>query len=115
MLRLLIPAILLIVGLASGYLAASFLTPPDEIACTAEDEDCESPPTESEDEETENSDSAFVRMNNQFIVPVIREDRVSSMVVLSLSLEVPPDATESVFQREPLLRDAFLQILFDHA
>jgi flagellar FliL protein len=37
------------------------------------------------------------------------------MVVLSLSLEVAPGHTEDVYSREPKIRDAFLQVLFDHA
>jgi hypothetical protein len=37
------------------------------------------------------------------------------MVVLSLSLEVEAGSTEAVYQREPKLRDVFLQVLFDHA
>jgi flagellar protein FliL len=37
------------------------------------------------------------------------------MVILSLSLEVTTGSTEAIFQREPKLRDVFLQVLFDHA
>ncbi len=37
------------------------------------------------------------------------------MVVLSLSLEVSAGNAEAVYAREPRLRDAFLQALFDHA
>jgi hypothetical protein len=58
---------------------------------------------------------AFVKLNNQFIVPVVAGGRVTSLVILSLSLEVAPGSNEAVFAREPKLRDAFLQVLFDHA
>ncbi len=54
-------------------------------------------------------------MNNQFVVPVVKDGRVASMIVLSLSLEVAAGNTEAVYQREPKLRDAFLRVLFDHA
>jgi len=57
----------------------------------------------------------FARLNNQFVVPVVEEGRVSAMVVLALSLEIEPGMSEAVFQREPKLRDVFLQVLFDHA
>ncbi|KAF0137938.1 MAG: hypothetical protein FD152_55 [Xanthobacteraceae bacterium] len=57
----------------------------------------------------------YVKMNNQFVVPVVKDGRVAAMVVLSLSLEVKAGNTEAVYQREPKLRDAFLQVLFDHA
>jgi len=57
----------------------------------------------------------FVKMNNQFVVPVVKEDNIAALVVMSISLEVPVGSTEKVYQREPKLRDAFLQVLFDHA
>jgi flagellar FliL protein len=57
----------------------------------------------------------YVKLSNQFIVPVVEEGRVSSMVILSLSLEVTSGSTEAVFAMEPKLRDRFLQVLFDHA
>jgi hypothetical protein len=54
-------------------------------------------------------------MSNQFVVPVLKEGRISALVVLSLSLETAAGMRETVFAREPKLRDAFLQVLFDHA
>lgn len=57
----------------------------------------------------------FVRMNNQFVVPVIGQGRVVAMVVLSLSIATDPGGSERVFLQEPRLRDAFLQTLFNHA
>ncbi len=59
--------------------------------------------------------AAYVKLNNQFVVPVVTGDRISSLVVMSLSLEIDEGGQEAVFQREPKLRDAFLQVLFDHA
>lgn len=66
-------------------------------------------------EDGENALPDYVRLNNQFIIPVVEEGRVSATVVLSLSLEVPAGGTEAVYAREPRLRDALLQVLFDHA
>lgn len=57
----------------------------------------------------------FVKLNNQFVVPVVDADRVSALVVLSISLEVAAGQTEAVYLREPKIRDAFLSVLFDHA
>ena len=54
-------------------------------------------------------------MNNQFVVPGVDGGRVAAMVVLSVSIEVEAGNTEAVYQREPKLRDVFLQVLFDHA
>lgn len=57
----------------------------------------------------------YVKMTNQFVVPVVEGEKVTAMVVVSLSLEVSPGATEFVYALEPKLRDGFLQVLFDHA
>lgn len=60
-------------------------------------------------------DQEFVRLNNQFVVPVVREGRVAALVVMSVSLQVQAGTSEAVFSREPKLRDEFLQVLFAHA
>ena len=57
----------------------------------------------------------YVKLSNQFVVPVVEDGRVAAMVILSLTLEVPPGTSEAIYAREPKLRDAFLQVLFDHA
>lgn len=57
----------------------------------------------------------YVEMKKQFVVPVIDENEVSSLVVMSLSLEIEEGVKETVFTREPKLRDAFLDIMFAHA
>jgi hypothetical protein len=57
----------------------------------------------------------YVKLSNQFVVPIVRNERVTALVVLALSLEIPAGQTDTVLSREPKLRDSFLQILFDHA
>ena len=57
----------------------------------------------------------YVKLNNQFVVPVVAEGKVSALVVMSVSLQVGAGGRETVFAREPKLRDGFLQVLFDHA
>jgi hypothetical protein len=57
----------------------------------------------------------YVKLNNQFVVPVISGDQVVALVILSLTLEVTTGSGEEVFAAEPKLRDSFLQVLFDHA
>lgn len=57
----------------------------------------------------------FVKLNNQFVVPVVEDGRVSSLVVMSLGVELDLGKGPLLYQREPKLRDAFLQVLFDHA
>ncbi len=68
-------------------------------------------------ETTEPQDSNFeyVKLNNQFVVPVVKGPKVAALVVMSLSIEVTSGRKEAVFELEPKLRDAFLQVLFNHA
>ncbi|PTW47659.1 flagellar basal body-associated FliL family protein [Rhodovulum kholense] len=63
----------------------------------------------------ESAGPEYAKLSNQFVVPVIRSGKVAALVVMSISLEVPSGSSEFVFEREPRLRDAFLQVLFDHA
>jgi flagellar FliL protein len=124
MLRKLFPILLALVGLGGGVGAGLALRP----ALVAEDHvndaqaksgSASEHPAENEAEagegEPEEGAPEYVKMNNQFVVPVVEGGRVAAMVVLSLSLEVAAGNTETVYQREPKLRDAFLQVLFDHA
>lgn len=107
MLRKLIPILLALVGLGAGLGAGLFLRPPpEEKAVAAEDEHAA---------EEEKLPPDYVKLNNQFVVPILEAGKVVSLVVLSLSLEVEAGNTEAVYSREPKLRDAFLQVLFDHA
>lgn len=57
----------------------------------------------------------YVKLSNQFVVPLVENGQVSSMMVLTLSLEVKAGGGDTVYGREPKLRDALLQVLFDHA
>ncbi len=113
MLRKLLPVLLVLVGCGAGA-AAGFLlrpaAPPPEDAATSAPEDAEAHAEEGAEPLHE-----YVKLNNQFVVPVMSDGRVSSLVVVSLSLEVTPGQVERVYEMEPKLRDGMLQVLFDHA
>lgn len=57
----------------------------------------------------------YAKLSNQFVIPVLEDGRIASMVIMSINLEVTAGSTEAVYLREPRLRDAFLQVLFAHA
>ncbi|MBW0158101.1 flagellar basal body-associated protein FliL [Sedimentimonas flavescens] len=121
--RKLLPILLALIGVLAGGGAGYFLRPPpaDEISPAT---DAHAPPPEVHptdhaapegDGHGEGATVEYVKLNNQFVVPVVEDARVASLVILSLSLEVGLGATERVYAVEPKLRDAFLQVLFDHA
>ncbi len=108
MIKKILPILFALVGLAAGVGAGFMLRPAPEAPAVAE--------KESEHEaEAEATPPDYVKLNNQFVVPILEEGRVASMVVLSLSLEVTAGNTETIYAREPKIRDVFLQVLFDHA
>lgn len=99
-----IPLILAILGLVLGVGVGLFLRPAAEHADTEAAKVAEVPAL-----------TEFMKLNNQFVVPVVERGRVTSLVIMSLSLEVTIGTTESTYAREPKLRDAMLQVMFDHA
>lgn len=130
--RKLLPVLLALLGLLAGGGAGFLLRPPAEEPVAINP--CGDPAAESAGEagEAAEGDHAagevavsadpdapptheYVKLNNQFIVPVVENGEVAAMVILSISLEVTVGATEQVYSREPKLRDQFLQVLFDHA
>lgn len=126
MIKKLLPIILALVGTGAGVGAGLMLMPepePEEHAMAEGAVECIQPETHMdaehaaapEEEEGPPVGKEYVKLNNQFVVPVMTPDRVQSLVVASLSVEVSTGSTEVVYQREPKLRDAFLQVLFDHA
>lgn len=129
----LIPLLLALSGLGIGVGAGWFLRPAVEPGVTT-DENSESPAAETAHGSSETtpdkhgasetkavsaaeSDAApeYVKLSNQFVIPVLKGGKVTSMVILALSLEVAPESSDAVYGREPKLRDAFLQVMFDHA
>jgi flagellar protein FliL len=124
----LLPILLALVGLGGG-LGAGLMLRPDPGATDAAHGEGDAP-AKADGEHAAEADGEhaaedgaedgaeapeYVKLNNQFVVPVVDQGRVSAMVVLSLSLEVETGSTETVYQHEPKLRDVFLQVLFDHA
>lgn len=111
----LIPVILALVGLGIGLGAGIFLRPAAEVGAMAEGHDTAAETLHVDAEVDPESLPDYVKLNNQFVVPVLQDGRVTSMVILALSLEVKKGATEHVYSREPKVRDALLQVMFDHA
>lgn len=125
MLRLLLPILLMLAGLAGGVVAGKLMSGGADAAAAENQTEADSGATaqtgadSAADQAAPDSapDSAYeyLRLNNQFIVPLIRHGSVRSLVVLSLTLEIAAGENELVFNREPRLRDALLRAMFAHA
>ncbi len=117
--RKLLPILLALIGLGAGVGGGFALRPPPEDLSLGPCGDPEAEvktaaPGPAEGEEAVPTHD-YVKLNNQFVVPVVDGGRVSALVILSINLEVTVGGSEQVYAREPKLRDAFLQVLFDHA
>jgi len=125
-----VPIVFLVAGLGVGMAAGVFLAPSDlpdgqtSINRSDGDEDdtrtdAKEPdkPWEGHGTKENDTDGAFeyLKMTKQFVVPVVRSDEIEALVTLSLSLETRPGLSQEFYDIEPKLRDAFLQVLFDHA
>jgi hypothetical protein len=119
---LLLPLVLLLLGLGGGVGAALVLSPAT-VEETALPNPCGEPAAASDsaaaeavaEEDHDDSSHTYVRLNNQFVVPLLVDGEVDAMAMLSLSVEIPAGQEEAIHEREPKLRDIFLQVLFDHA
>ena len=109
----LLPILLLLIGTGGGIGAGIFMMPADstEEAAAAKEEE----KAEEEEIDPEAGPNEYVKMSNQFVIPIVHKDKVASHVVMSLNIEVPPGKRDSVYTREPKLRASFLRVLFDHA
>jgi hypothetical protein len=118
MLSKLLPVILLVIGTGGGIGAGIMLAPaPEEHADETGGADQGEHDTAhaEEPEEEQVVEKEYLKLNNQFVVPVVEKNEITSMVVISLSLEAKAGMSNQVYSMEPKLRDAFLQVLFDHA
>ena len=107
---LILPVLIILLAVGAGLGAGLVMRPEPEVV---EGEDSE----EQVEEQIEDSDAApeFVKLNNQFVVPLVQEDGIKGLVVLSISVEVVAGARSVVHEKEPKLRDALTTALFRHA
>ncbi|WP_417273259.1 flagellar basal body-associated FliL family protein [Celeribacter halophilus] len=121
MFRKILPVLLALFGLIAGLGAGLLFQPhPEMVEIDTSNKEGGSDANHAQDTQEKSMEGVnpafeYVKLNNQFVIPNLEEGRVTSMVVLTLSLETKQGVRESIYAREPKLRDAFLQVLFDHA
>lgn len=132
--KLLIPLALALAGLAGGLAAGHMLKPPppaEETAAALGGQPAggaEGPAAETAGAGGEATDPAqakapdkpmqkrdYVELDRQFVVPLVEAQRISGLMIVTLSLEMEEGLGTEVHSREPKLRDRFLRVLFRHA
>ncbi|MCC5993280.1 MAG: flagellar basal body-associated protein FliL [Rhodobacteraceae bacterium] len=113
MIAKLLPVLIVLLGVAGGVGAGLWLRPapppPDAEAQAETGAPLPLPP------DAPSQGTALFELHDQFLVPLLREERLVSVIVMSLALEVAPPALDLVRRAEPRLRDRLLQVMFDHA
>lgn len=111
--KIILPVLLALIGLAAGAGTGWFLRPAPEPAATpalAGDD-----PSAAATALAPGADTETLRLPNQFLVPVIGDGRMRAMVVIGLALEMPAEHGMTLERHEARLRARFLQAMFDHA
>ena len=106
-----IPVLLILLGIGGGVGAGLYLRPVPEITEIVAEDATPLPRTGT----PPGVELGVFEFPNQFMVPLIVEDRIATVVVLSLALEIDDAQRALVTVNLPRLRDAMLQIMFDHA
>ena len=121
-----LPLLMALVGVGAGIGAGLAFKPESaEVAMETDEADAKDmagKPAETSKNKAEKADKddaeatlEYVKLNTQFLVPVVVDELIDSLVVMNLSVEIKAGQGEVIYSREPKLRDAFLQVLFDHA
>ena len=125
--KILIPLLIALVGLGAGVGAGLFLRPAPEPSHEAsadcghgEVEPCrtaEADPfkTTKVSVKKHEEELTYVPMDKPFVVPVFTNEKVTAMMVVSLSVATVGEDPELVHALEPRLRDRFLEVMFLHS
>lgn len=132
MLKMIVPAILVLVASAAGGFGAQFLKGGNDAAAAsieAEGEHAEGEHADDEhgDEKKEKKDDAkakgdgdgygspqgstFFKFSREFIIPIMRGSQVKSLVILNINLEASASSAGTMFTQEPKIRDRIMGTL----
>jgi len=110
--KIIVPILLLGLGTGAGIGAAIFLKEEPVAQDQAHAVDCVAPQNTQELEEmlTEPDpddvvSAEYVTLDNQFVVPIVKDDKIDALIVLTVNIEVPAGGKDIVTLAEPKLRD----------
>ncbi len=123
----LIIAICVIMGGFAGHYLKSMLAGNSEATSTAGPGDQETDAGKGDAGKTQNTASAsgghddskkqsprdtyYYKFSREFVVPVLDDGKVSSLVILNINIEADSDVSQQLFSLEPKLRDTIMTAL----
>ena len=129
MLKMIIPAVLVLVASVVGGFGAQFLKGSPEAAVVEEETDAEGKEEDAEDESKDGEkkkkeekksggdygDGAegftYFKFSREFIIPIMNGGEVISLVILNISLEADARSGGTLFTQEPKIRDRIMTSL----
>lgn len=123
--KLIITSIVAIVFVAIGSFAGVMLKPAVEVSATpssaeagkeggdyAKDEKKGAKKKDDGyDKSAYSSDSAYYKFSREFVVPIMRDGQVKSLVILHINLETDSATSDELFSEEPRVRDNIMTTL----
>ncbi len=120
--KLMIAAVLVFFCSLAGAFGASLLRPAPSSPPGAENpmDGSEARPTAEKpsmeatlSESYESSDSMYFKFSREFVVPIMRQGDVESLVIINMSIEADPGVSDTLFRMEPKLRDNIMTTLIE--
>ncbi|ABI78607.1 hypothetical protein HNE_0259 [Hyphomonas neptunium ATCC 15444] len=59
------------------------------------------------------SGSAYFKFSREFVVPIIQNERVASLVILNINIESDAAMSDKLFSQEPVIRDVVMTTLIE--
>lgn len=122
--KLIITSIVAIIFVALGSFAGVMLKPAVEVSAApssaeAGKEEGDYPKEKKDakkkggdyDKGSSSGDSAYYKFSREFVVPIMRDGQVKSLVILHISLETDSSTSDALFSEEPKLRDNIMTTL----
>ena len=119
--KLIITSIVAIIFVALGSFAGVMLKPAVEVSATPSSEEAGSEgkaekkdakkKSDSYDKAASSGDSAYYKFSREFVVPIMRDGQVKSLVILHISLETDSATSDELFSEEPKVRDNIMTTL----
>ncbi|MCR9270631.1 MAG: hypothetical protein NXH72_11625 [Hyphomonadaceae bacterium] len=127
--KLIITSVVAIIFIALGSFAGVVLKSPSEAVAAstveaASDKDEAAKKDAKKDDHSDKTDDAktdvkasssgdsnFYKFSREFVVPIMREGQVTSLVILHISVEHDPSISDKMFSEDPKLRDNIMTTL----
>jgi hypothetical protein len=122
MVKGIIKTVVMIVAVVAGGMGASFYKGVSASDAPGHEEDGHSEKKSDDkkkggDDHGKSSDdggtTTYMKFKRQFVIPVMKENKIKSLVIMNFNIELNDAAPPNSFNLEPKLRDAFMRSLLN--